>query len=227
MPGMDGTGELFVPFVHALGSACQVKVIRYPGDVAMGYAELEAFVRKRLPKKGRYVVLGESFSGPVAVRLAAAPPPGLIGVILCCTFLKNPRPSLSGPRWLMDMAPVKRVPVGVMAAVMMGRYSTASLRAALAHALVQVSDATLKARMRAVQEVDVTRDLASAKIPVMYLQAEQDYVVPKDAAAEVQAQLPSATVISINGPHFLLQTRPTAAAAEVVSFIRSRKSVSP
>jgi pimeloyl-ACP methyl ester carboxylesterase len=224
---MDGTGELFEPLVQALGSACKVLVIRYPGDVAMGYDALERFVRKRLPKNCSYVVLGESFSGPIAARLSAAPPSGLVGIILCCTFLKNPRPRLSAPRWLVAMAPVKRVPVVAMAAMMMGRHSTPSLRAALARALAQVSDATLKARMLAVQDVDATEALATAKVPVLYLQAAQDYVVPKAAAAEVLVQLPSTTVVSIDGPHFLLQTCPTAAAAEVVSFIHSLQRISP
>jgi pimeloyl-ACP methyl ester carboxylesterase len=106
-----------------------------------------------------------------------------------------------------------------MAGLMMGRHSTASLRAALGRALAQVSGATLKARVLAVQSVDATQSLASAKIPVLYLQAAQDYVVPIGAAAEVLAHLPSTTVVSIGGPHFLLQTCPTAAAAEVARFI--------
>jgi pimeloyl-ACP methyl ester carboxylesterase len=221
LPGMDGTGELFEPFVQAMGSGYKILCMRYPGDMAMGYDELEKFVRKRLPKKSSYVVLGESFSGPIAARLAGSPPRGLAGVILCCTFVKNPRPRLSAPRWLLDRVPAKTVPVLAMAGVMMGRYSTSNLRVALGRALAQVSDATLKSRMLAVQSVDATQSLAVAKVPVLYLQAAQDYVVPKGAAAEVLAHLPSTTVVSINGPHFLLQTCPIAAAAEVARFTGS------
>jgi len=45
LPGMDGTGEMFAPFVSALGRSCNTLCVRYPGDVALGYAELEALVR--------------------------------------------------------------------------------------------------------------------------------------------------------------------------------------
>lgn len=42
LPGLDGTGELFAPFVAALG-AIPSQVIAYPHDRVMGYAELEAY----------------------------------------------------------------------------------------------------------------------------------------------------------------------------------------
>ena len=60
----------------------------------MGYDELEVLVRAALPTGQRYFLLGESFSGPLAIRIAANPPAGLAGVILCGTFAKNPLPWL-------------------------------------------------------------------------------------------------------------------------------------
>lgn len=90
LPGMDGTGDLFAPFLAAMGPECKVLCIRYPDDAAMGYVELEVLVRSQLPHDANYVVLGESFSGPIAASLSAAPPPGLMGIVLCCTFLRSP-----------------------------------------------------------------------------------------------------------------------------------------
>jgi pimeloyl-[acyl-carrier protein] methyl ester esterase len=69
LPGMDGTGQLFAPFVVALGHEFNVKVVRYPTTEPMGYAELEALARAALPEEGPFVILGESFSGPVAVSV--------------------------------------------------------------------------------------------------------------------------------------------------------------
>jgi pimeloyl-ACP methyl ester carboxylesterase len=96
LPGLGGTGELFEPFLAALGSAVAVKVIRYPGDVALGYDALGRFVRAMLPEGEPFVLLGESFSGPIAISLAATGGTQLRGLILCCSFARNPRPSL-GP----------------------------------------------------------------------------------------------------------------------------------
>jgi len=95
LPGLDGTGILFGQFVEAIGSNADTRVIAYPVDQPLGYAELEAFVREALPRDRPYVVLGESFSGPIAIRLAADPPAGLAGVVLCVTFAKNPYPLLA------------------------------------------------------------------------------------------------------------------------------------
>ncbi|MES2950671.1 MAG: alpha/beta hydrolase [Pseudomonadota bacterium] len=224
LPGMDGTGNMFAPFVAAMGGLCNTLCIRYPDDVAMGYAELEALVRSQLPHNTRYVVLGESFSGPIAASLSAAPPPGLIGVVLCCTFLRNPRPQLAVFGGLLKFAPLKAAPIAAMVPVLLGRYSTAALRTALSNALAQVSTVTLQARLRAVLQVDVRAHLAAAKIPVLYLRAKQDYLLPARATAEVQASLPSVEMQSIAGPHLLLQACPVPAAAAVSRFMRSLAS---
>ena len=69
LPGMDGTGLLLESFVAALGPGYTVKIVRYPGDVSWGYAELENFVRADLPETGPFFILGESFSGPLRWRL--------------------------------------------------------------------------------------------------------------------------------------------------------------
>ncbi len=93
LPGMDGTGDLFEPFAAALGSEFTVKVVRYPASEPLGYVELEAFARDRsFPAEGPFVILGESFSGPIAISLAASCSSRLKAVILCCSFVRNPRP---------------------------------------------------------------------------------------------------------------------------------------
>ena len=46
LPGLDGTGELFAPFIDALGGFA-TQVVAYPPDRAMTYAEHEDFVREQ------------------------------------------------------------------------------------------------------------------------------------------------------------------------------------
>lgn len=74
MPGMDGTGELFAPLIGALGSSIESIVVRYPTDQPLTYSELFPQVRAALPRSGPFVLLGESFSGPLALMLAAEAP---------------------------------------------------------------------------------------------------------------------------------------------------------
>jgi pimeloyl-ACP methyl ester carboxylesterase len=94
LPGLDGTGDLFAPVVDALGPNVPTQIVRYPLSHASDYAACEAIARGALPTDRPYVLLGESFSGPIAVSIAAAAPPGLRGLILCSTFARNPQPYL-------------------------------------------------------------------------------------------------------------------------------------
>ena len=93
LPGMDGTGQLFGRFLEALGPEVRAIVIAYPPAQNLDYSQLEAFVRSKLPSDQPFVILGESFSGPIAVSIAASPPDGLRGIVLCCSFVRNPRPA--------------------------------------------------------------------------------------------------------------------------------------
>ena len=104
LPGMDGTGELFAPFIAALGPEVSSVVVRYP-DQPQGYASHEDAARAALPEGKPFVVLGESFSGPVAISIAAASPPGLCGYILCSSFVSCPSSTLKLLRPLLGIWP--------------------------------------------------------------------------------------------------------------------------
>ncbi|MGO4780317.1 alpha/beta hydrolase, partial [Lysobacter sp. 2RAB21] len=65
LPGMDGTGALLDDFIAAMAPRFATSVIAYPRDRALGYDELVVFARSRLPLDAPYLLLGESFSGPI------------------------------------------------------------------------------------------------------------------------------------------------------------------
>jgi pimeloyl-ACP methyl ester carboxylesterase len=104
---MDGTGELFAPFVAALGAGFEVRTVRYPGDHCGGYRELEEIARQAIPADRPYILLGESFSGPIAISIAASAPGQLRGLVLCCTFARNPRPALAALKPFIGALPFK------------------------------------------------------------------------------------------------------------------------
>lgn len=107
---MDGTGDLFDPFIHARGDQVKVQVVRYPNDIELGYDSLGDWVRKVLPVAEPYVILGESFSGPIAIALAAEHHPLLKGLVLSSIFARNPRPGLSGAGALLPFVPLGWMP---------------------------------------------------------------------------------------------------------------------
>ena len=212
---MDGSGEFFAGFAAALSPELEPIVVSYP-ESEIGYGELAAHARKALPRRP-FLLVGESFSGPVAISLAASAPPGLLGVVLVCSFARSPLPWLS--RLLPFAPPVWRMPESIAARLLLGRFSTPEYRRLLASAIKRVPPAVWRARLRAVREVDVTAQLARIRVPILYFRASWDRVVPRAASDWVLRHAKDATPVDLEGPHFLLQARPREAAAQVKKFL--------
>jgi len=232
LPGMDGTGELFEPLAQAMGRQHDaIDVVRYPGSEPLGYDELERLVRARLPVGQPFVLLGESFSGPLAISIAATPPPGLRGLILCCSFARSPKPGLAllrgGLLELSMMFMHSGLMRGPMRRMLLGRFATPRLCGLLQGSLRQVSTAVMTRRMREVQRVNVVDRLAQVRVPVMYLQAIEDRIVPGQAARTIQRALSGLRIVRLEGPHGLLQAAPVAAAQAIENFCRELGSPEP
>jgi pimeloyl-[acyl-carrier protein] methyl ester esterase len=99
------------------------------------------------------------------------------------------------------------------------RFSSARLTSALTQALAKVAPATLRARIAAILTVDVTARLAGVRVPVVYLRATEDRVVPASASLLIRQLCPAAAVTEVAASHFLLQAPATVAARHVVQFV--------
>jgi pimeloyl-[acyl-carrier protein] methyl ester esterase len=115
LPGLDGTADMLSAFANAARTHfSNVQVIAYPPDKALGYRSLEELVRAKLPTDGAFVLLGESFSGPIAISIAGDPPVGLVGLVLSTTFAKAPIPLLTPLAAFAGLAPVRRLPMALL-----------------------------------------------------------------------------------------------------------------
>lgn len=219
LPGMDGTGELFEPFVAALDPRVRTVVIRYPRSVSLGYEELVSFVRNELPVDDEFVILGESFSGPIAVSLAAQAPANLRGLILCASFVRCPLPWPSLLKSLSHLLSFDVLPAPVLSIPLLGPFGNPQARHLLAKALSTVDASVLRSRIRSVIAVDVRAEAASVNVPCLLLQATVDWLVPKRATKVIHELVPNLHVIEVSGPHMLLQISPAACATAVEAFI--------
>jgi pimeloyl-ACP methyl ester carboxylesterase len=226
LPGLDGTGLLFTEFVKALGGNVACQVVAYPKDRPLGYAELAHLVLEALPSGRRYVLLGESFSGPLAIRIAARKPPGLIGLILSVTFAKNPYPALRWARHLAAFMPVKSLPRWLRAPLMWGGASPSRAPPAAKRAMAGVSAAVIRHRIAALLAVDETAALGQLRLPTCVLRATRDRVISLRATLSIMQTLPSARLVEIDGPHLLLQSRPAECAAIVEEFMHRAAAIS-
>jgi pimeloyl-ACP methyl ester carboxylesterase len=220
LPGLDGTGARLTPFLREIEHAVPARVIGYPPDRPLGYAELEALVRLSLPEGERFVLLAESFSGPIGVRLAAAPPAGLAGLILCGTFAKNPFPWLRPVRALAVRMPFQSLPRWLRALLMWGSGDPRRAPPRAERASAAVAKAVIRRRLHEVLTVDVTACLADITLPTLILAATRDRIVPVTAVRLLAHRTPRSELTEIDGPHLLLQSRPVESAAAVLRFLR-------
>ncbi len=226
LPGMDGTGILFEPLVKALPENLQPMVHSYSGDTPQSYEELLPIVAASLPTDEPFILLGESFSGPLALRIAAACPPGLRGVILCASFARNPiryfpracTPLIHPLFFSRSFLPV----VGVRS--MIAGYSTGSVSELVRRVHKAVTAQVLAARARAIIAVDAEDALAACSYPILYLAGSRDRVVSRQSRVRIQRVRPDVRVVVLDAPHLLLQSAPEAAAQAISDFAASVSS---
>ncbi len=222
LPGLDGTGVLFSPLLPHLPPSLWPIVVRYPGNEQLGYEALLERVMDALPAVERFIILGESFSGPLAVMASARHPPGLEAIILCSTFVRNPlwiRPPLL--RHLARPFLFRWYPLFSMAKALLGGYASSELRASFSEAMATVTPEVLAYRVREVLQVDVSAQLTRCPVPVLCLRGSRDLVVPGHNAAEIARTARHVIMATIAAPHMVLQTRPVEAAAAITRFIES------
>jgi pimeloyl-[acyl-carrier protein] methyl ester esterase len=218
LPGLDGTGLLMQPLLRHLPSEWNTVVVTYPLDEPLGYDELLPLVLARLPGTP-FLLLGESFGGPLALQAAATRPAGLRGLILCATFVRNP--AWFRPRWVRHLVQpglFRLSPALAVGKTMLSGFSTPEIRRLQSEALSQVRPAVLSHRVREVLQVDVRRELTECPVPVLYLRGDRDLVVPRHNLTEIQSVRPSVEVARFHSPHLVLQTQPEAVAKALQAF---------
>ncbi|MBE5314095.1 MAG: alpha/beta hydrolase [Xanthomonadales bacterium] len=221
LPGLDGTGRLFASLIESLAECgVSARAIGYPAHEALGYVELEHRVRAELPAANPFVLLAESFSGPIALRIGAAPPANLLGLILSTTFAMRPT-SLLGPlsgsvRWAR-----LRPPMFLLDWFLMGPWSNQALRSGLAAALAEVSVSVLSQRAFEALHVDATDAARQQRRPSLILRASQDRLLGANAFRQLANALQPERMHEVKGPHLLLQTQPRLCAGLIAEFLQT------
>jgi pimeloyl-ACP methyl ester carboxylesterase len=221
LPGLDGTGRLFAPLLRELPAHLTVDVIAFPERSALGYEGLLAHVNEKLPEVGDFIVVAESFSGPLAIMLAAEHPRGLRGLVLCATFTTLASSWLQAALPAVSIVPPHAIPVRPLSWLLAGSAATAELRTMLRESLRSVPAEVLKARARAALNIDVRAQAKDLTSPVMLIRPNADRLIPADIYDRTEKALPNPRVRRLNGPHFVLQTCPSACANEIRQFLEA------
>lgn len=226
LPGMDGTTALFRSFVESLPRDIEAIPVVYPPHVVLERDELLALAERALPEDRAFVVVGESFSGPLAVELAARAPKGLAGLVLVSSFLRAP---VAWPRFWRAIAREEiffvTPPRALVRAVLLGRDASSENVDAARAAVSSVAPRVLVHRAKQVLHVDVTRAFGALDVPVLALFGARDRLVGPRVRAHMAKSRADCAPVVVDGPHLLLQHRPEACARIVAEFCRERARV--
>ncbi len=221
LPGFDGSGRLFAPFLAAAPPGFEPRVVALPSDAPRGYDELVAWLADRLPTDRPYSLVAESFSGPLAIRIASRQPKLLTHLVLVATFLRSPlRP------WLAPLAALARPaiyarppPALAIRAMLAGWDAPSSIVGAVRDAMAILPPPVAAARARAALSADEGAALARIDAPTLWVQASSDRLLREGHANEARCSRPDARIVTIEGPHMILQRRSRECLAAIERFL--------
>jgi pimeloyl-ACP methyl ester carboxylesterase len=220
LPGLDGSGRLFAPLLAEPGLPFDPHVIPLPSDVPRGYDELVVWLEDQLPGKP-FVLLAESFSGPLAIRFALRNPARVSHLILAATFLRSPlAPWLAPASQLAGSLLFARPPPAIaVRALLAGWDAPASLVEAIRAAMAILPAEVAAARARAALAADERLAYAQVRAPTLWIRSGQDHLLRAGHVDDARALRPDTLVTSVPGPHAILQRRPRECLADIRRFL--------
>jgi pimeloyl-ACP methyl ester carboxylesterase len=220
LPGMDGTTALFRGVLAALPSTVKAIPVVYPPHIVLGYDDLRELVRRALPVDRPFVLMGESFSGPLAIDVGHGAPPGLVGVALVASFLRAP---VGFPTFWRAIARENLFhvtpPRFMLRAALLGGDASEKLVDEARAAVLSVAPRVLVNRVREVLAVDVREACQTLGVPMLYIGATRDRLLGARAREDVRAARRDAEIVLVEGPHLLLQKRPVECARILAAFV--------
>ncbi len=218
LPGLDGTGILFRPFVAALPQHVRVKIVTYPPSTPLSLSELGDLVIEQLPS-GYLVLLAESFSGLVALSLLGRIANRVRGVIFCAAFATPPRPFLLHMAAFLPMLGtiVRNTPDFLLKEFCVGPKATPDQIGLLREALSLVAPEVLAQRLSLVRSTHEFDEFPV--IPCYYIQATEDRLVLPRCAEWFHGHFERFELKRIRGPHFVLEAKPRECAELVAKII--------
>ena len=215
LPGMNGSSTLFGPLLDALaGIDCQV--INLP---AKGLQDYHSLSEALYPQLGGtpFVLLGESFSGPLAYRLALRQPTGLRGVIFAASFLTRPNAALPLLRHLPMPLAIATQP-WLLRALCLDKAADEEILQRVQWEIRRLDQKLLRARLTTLARLQAPTQ--ALDLPCLHLWPLQDRLVASAAAERLPQFCSDIRQIRLNGPHFILQTQPKACAEAIAEFMQ-------
>ena len=208
LPGLDGTGYLFDPFLDCALNRHETTVLPLVQDRVLSSSEQAKYIANLIGTEP-CVLRAESYSGLIAYELVQKYTTSVRHIVFIASFLSKPS-IISGMGVYVPTSLVKTkfVPVNVIGMTLFGHWQTKSLTNTFLHAIRGVESRVLKSRLKELSTLSNPTKLIS--IPCTYIQASKDQFVANQALRDFDHVCQNLNVHVVNGTHFLAQTNPKA-----------------
>ena len=220
LPGLNGSSTLFAPLLAYLNRGLEVQTLSLPPQGKQDYQTLADCLKSQLGERP-FVLLGESFSGPLAYRLARDNQPGLRGVIFAASFLSRPHPLLVLAKYLPLPKRLLRQS-SLLRLLCVDESASTALIELLQQEIEALPTAQLRARLASLNDLQAPTGRIS--LPALQLLPSRDRLVTGHASSNLQRHCSLLQQVIIDGPHFLLQSQPQACARAIEGFIEAMET---
>lgn len=204
LPGLHGSTALFESFVALAPAWARCIPVPLPTLGDQGIAGLARTLEAEVGSLDGFVLVAESYSGPIAARLAAR-----LGEKVALLALCNPLVELSGglPEGLAATAASWRALPAWSAAAILADGDNALGSAALEE-IRALPGAILEARLAAAFTA-MSEELAPFLAPpLLAILGTRDRLVPPEGTRALLKGVPFASVVELDAPHLVVQTKP-------------------
>ena len=192
--------------------------ISYSTHQKRSYSQLIDYVQEKLNTLDTpYVLLGESFSGPLSLMLGQAKPQGLIGIILVATFVQAPNLEIGRfLPWTIGFILTKPL---YNLRILLSKSRNKGFINAISTELQKVSPKVLADRIQSIFTVNAIQALTDCDVPLIYFRGTKDFIVPQKNLDLMTKVKPDIAVAHFDTQHFLLQSKPNEVWQEISQFI--------
>lgn len=214
LPGLNGSSHLFTPLLDALLDIdCQV--LPLPEQGPQDYDSLADRLIHEL-RHTPFMLLGESFSGPLAYRLALRNPEGLRGLIFAASFLTSPFAPLALLRHLPIPLALATRP-WILRTLCLGHQASDAELMLVQGEIRRLDQSLVRARLASLATLHTPQQHLA--LPALHLWPQQDRLVTAKTAKRLADYCDDLRQVRLEGPHFILQTQPRACAAAIRRFM--------
>lgn len=211
LPGLHGSTALFETFVALAPPWARCRAVALPTMGDQSFDALADALEPQLRALEGFVLFGESFSGPIAARLAARLGSKVALLVLCNPLVESSvaiAPSIAAPLLRSGL-----IPGWAVALAMTG--GDRSVAAAILREVRALPKEVLMRRLSTVASANGADLLRYLAAPLLAITGTSDRLLAPSAISEVLDQVEFGVLAEIDAPHLVAQVAPAQVWAAI------------